>query len=166
MLEFMNSQHYFQPLGLSPFNPLVLPSAPSSCRASSFPFSSSSHPAGSQTHISGPSTVSPEYSLHEGLSFVKPLPFLILPLPESHLEIRRNRPQNSLQPQRNGNSGSWGAEGKWVQPPESHIHSSNWPIEAHSESEQGSVGSILDAWVSPTFQTPAPVMEKKPRQKV
>lgn len=57
-------------------------------------------------------------------------------------------------PQRNGNSGSWGAEGKWVQPSESHVYSSNWPSEAHSESEWGSVGSILDAWVSPTFQTP------------
>lgn len=30
----------------------------------------------------------------------------------------------------------------------------------------GRVRSILDAWVSPTFQIPAPAMEKKPRQKV
>lgn len=45
------------------------------------------------------------------------------------------------------------------QPSGSHIYNSNWPSEA-TQVRAGSVGSILDAWVSPTFQTPPPLWRR------
>lgn len=75
---------------------------------------SSPRPPGAPPLLSqrpSPQQVSP-FSSCQGLSSLKPLPFPVLPLHESCLQIR-GKQATALVPKRNGDHGNWGAEGNW-----------------------------------------------------
>lgn len=102
LVEFMNSQGCFQAFwGCPSFVPAithrppqVLPEVPAL-----------SAPKDPNTCLRTQHSF-PQFSPHQGLSFLKPQPFLVLPLCESCLEIRRTQ-ATDLVPKRNRESGNW-----------------------------------------------------------